>query len=126
MWICSACLALALVVTPTLADAQAPAVSSVIMIDENGDLPGFLAMVEKFSALANKLDRKSTLRVWQSTLAGSDVNSIVVVIEYPNLIEMAKEQTANSTNEEWQALVQEFQGKGYTLQSNSLVQEITP
>ena len=125
-WLCAACLALAVAGAPTIAPAQAPKVSSVIRVDVNNDVPGFLEIAQKFRALAGKLDRKSTIRVWQSTLAGPETNSIIVVVEYANLVQMAEEVTANNENEEWLALVQEFQGKGYSILSNSLVQEITP
>ena len=122
-WICGAILVVAMAGAPIAAEAQS--VSAVVRIDTGGDLPGFLELFKEATAINQKQNHKGQSRVFQQTV-GENVNAIVIVVEYPDLATWAKETTENGASAEWQALIEKFQGKGMSVTSSSLVEDITP
>ena len=107
------------------AAAQGPVIN-LIAVDDNGDLPGLLEIVKRARTINERLGIAETARVWQATLAGDEVNSVVIAIEYATLEALAKAQAKQAADSEWQKLVQDVQARGFSLTSNGLWQEITP
>jgi len=79
------------------------------------------------------IEAAETLRVvrlvvfWRSTLAGPDTGTVFVAIEHKNMAALAEAQTKLSKDPEWQSFIKDMEKSGLrTVQSNSLLEEITP
>ena len=120
-------LVLVLLVAPLPAQAQqAPKVSNVLAFDVGGDVPAFLGFVERANKIADRLGNKAVVRVFQSTLAGPQTGTILVVVEHESLATMAAEQAKTAADPEWQKFLADLQAAGISIVSNSVAVEITP
>ncbi len=112
---------------PNDAVAQdAPAVNNVLFIDTGGDLPKFLELFTRATAIGEKYDTTGTARVFMTTLAGPNTGSVIVVNQFPNLVSMAESQTKIFPSPEWQQFIADFQAAGMSVTSNGVSVEITP
>jgi hypothetical protein len=101
------------------------AVTNAIIIDTNGDLPGFLALFKRSQAIAQRLGTPAP-RLLQATLAGEQTNQTVITIEHANLVALAQALTKQQADAEWQKLIADAQSKGIVSTSNVVWNEITP
>ena len=124
-------IALALASVLSLASSQAiaqdaPRVSTVLLIDAGGDMAKFQEFFKRAQAIGKQYGTTGTARVWVTTFAGPNTNSILVMNEFPSLVSMAQSQTKIGSSAEWQQFVADFQAAGMRVVSNSVIAEATP
>ena len=112
---------------PSAAEAQAPKVLQVVLVDvEPASQDDYLAELKKAQAIFDRLGLP-TFRVWQSTLAGPNTGGTIVGVEYENLAAFAAGTGKLQADAEWQKWIDNIQKKGYSqVSSNSLLVETTP
>ena len=82
--------------------AHATVLRVVTVQTENID--AYVKEVEKGQALIKKLGGSGLIRVWRARYAGTDAGTVVVSIEYPDLVTFAnddKKLTADSDYQSW-------------------------
>ena len=109
-----------------VAAQEAPRVINVISVDTGGDNDKFLEFVKRATAIQEKYKSTGTTRVFLSTLAGPNANSVVVAVEYPSFVSMAQSNAKVTPTPEWQKFIDDFQAAGMSVRSNSVSVEITP
>ena len=112
-------------VAPSPVMAEGPPVMNIVVFDVGGDLPGFLAQMQRGRAINERLETTGTARVFQSTLAGPNVGSVIIAVEYPNLPAMAAATATQNADPEWQQFVRDMV-TNYRIVSNSLSIDVTP
>ena len=114
-------LALAVLVAPipALAQEAPPDVMEVIVIDPSGADDPYTELHDKFTALYKAHNSKIVRELWFSGYAGPQTGRLVVTIRYPNIAAFAASNELLQT-EEYLALVQQFQEKGFVVASRSL------
>jgi hypothetical protein len=109
-----------------VAAADRPVVLQVIGVKVTGDMDAYLEKIKKAQSISKRLGTP-TPRVWRSTLAGPDTGTVFVAIEHKNMAALAEAQTKLSKDSEWQSFLKDMEKSGLrTVQSNSLLEEITP
>ena len=118
----------AALVMPAIASAQdaAPAISNVVTIDTKGQADVILNEAANNAKIFERLGIKAKRRYLQATLAGPNSGNFVVVIEYPNLAEMASAQQKLQSDAEWQKYIDKIQAADMVIESNSVWAERTP
>ena len=105
---------------------EAPKVINVLSIDTGGDTDGFLKFAKRAQELTAKHGGTGSQRVFLSTLAGPNTGSVIVAVEYPNMVSMAQSQAKVNSTKDWQKFIADFQKSGMRVLSSSLSSEITP
>ncbi len=119
--------ALACSQAPVQAVAQeAPRVVNVQTYDVAGNTPGFLEFVQRARAISEQYGGTGEVRVFLSTLAGPNTNTVAVVAEFPSLVSLAESNAKIIPSPEWQQLLADFQAAGMRLVSSSVSVDITP
>jgi hypothetical protein len=99
--------------------AEAPTeVVEIVIIDTTGASEPFAPMFDRFSAAYEKHESQGERSLWASVFSGSNTGSQIVYIVYPTLEAFAADKTVLS--EEYQALGQEFNQKGFRVSSRHL------
>ncbi len=121
--------AAAMLVVPSsaLAQAQAPKVVQVTVVQvEGADQDAYLERIKKAQAIWKELKMPS-FRAWQSTLAGPNTGAVVFVTQYDDAVAWAKAQQKLAANQKWQKWIDDLQAWGKTtITSSSMQVEITP
>ena len=115
--------------SPAQADSHemaAPAVVQFFQVDVNGNLPAFLDFAKKIRSLNQELGNKGEMRVFQTTLAGDQTNSIFVMVSHANLVTLAQEGQRLQSSPDFQKLIAENAALGIAPVSNSVAIDITP
>jgi len=94
----------------------------VIMI-ETADLPAYQAKVAKVNEAMHRLGGKTTLRFWRARFAGPEAGSIVVTLEYPDIVNFAETDAKSAGDAEVQQLLRELAGMRKIV-SDSLYEEV--
>ncbi len=117
---------LALIGVPGVTLADQDTVLQVVAVDvKSGKVDKYVATVSKLNTIVERLDLKSTLRIWRATAAGDNTGTVVVAIEHPNLAAWADSAAKLSADKEWQKLIRGLDDIR-TILSNSLYRELTP
>lgn len=119
------CLALALLasVAPS-ARAAEPVVLRVIVV-QTDDIEGYLKELENAKAIEKRLQGSSVFRVWRARFAGEHAGAVVVSIEYPSLMAMARDDEKAQGDSEYKALLGRL-NKVRKIVSDSLYTELKP
>jgi hypothetical protein len=111
---------------PTIA-ADGPKVLHVLAVKVKGDPAAYVQRVQQLEAIRQRLATGGTLRVWRATVAGSDVGTLYVGIEYANLEAYAQANTKLQADQEWTKTMRDLDASGLReVLSNSLLVEVTP
>jgi hypothetical protein len=79
--------------------AASPATLRVIVV-QTADVPAYVHEVNTLQALYKKIGEPITLRVWRATYAGADTGTIVVTVELPSFMALAKINEITQSNQE--------------------------
>jgi hypothetical protein len=108
------------------AAADRPVVLQVIAVKVKGDMDAYLAMIKKGQAIAKRVGTPS-LRVWRATLAGPETGTVFIAVEHKSMAALAEDQAKLAKDADWQTFMKDLQKSELrTVESNSLLEEITP
>ncbi len=108
------------------AAADRPVVLQVIAVKVTGDMDAYLQKIKQGQTIAKHLGTPVP-RIWRSTLAGRDTGTVFIAIEHKNMAGLAEAGAKLSADAEWQNFMKDLQKSGLrTVESNSLLEEITP
>jgi hypothetical protein len=120
--ILSACAALIVGLSLSLAAVAADAPALRVIVVETTDLKAYLHELDNLRAIAKKNGTPLTLRVWRARFAGSSAGAIVVSAEYPSFAALAKADDLLG-NPEYAATMQRIAGLRKIV-SDSIYEEI--
>ena len=115
------CLALVLPMATTVFAADQVTLRVLAVKTDNAD--AYVKEIAKGQALMKKLGSPAIIRVWRARFAGDNAGSIVVAIEYPSLMAMAKDEAVVEADADYQTW---FKGldKIRTIVSDSIYNEL--
>ena len=94
-----------------------------ILVVDTDDVAGYVQAVEKGQVLLKKAGSSGVVRLWQATFAGTDTGTVVVSVEYPDMITFAADNQRfqdNAELREWLAGLDKIR----TIVSDSLYNEL--
>jgi hypothetical protein len=92
---------------------------------QTDDAGAYMKQIEQGQALLKKLGSSAIIRVWRARYAGPDAGTIVVSIEYPDLVTFATEDKKLSADADYQAWLKGL-AKIRKIVSDSLYDELKP
>lgn len=104
---------------------QDRSVLDVIIVDVNGDLAGFLDLMKRLQAVAERLELPAKLRVFQGTFAAEKNGEIHLYWELPSFIAFAEAETKLHNDSEFLAILAEMDAAEQSFESELLSIEIT-
>ena len=104
-------------------DARATVLRVVTVQTDNAD--AYLQELGRGQALIKKLGGSAVLRVWRARFAGPNAGTIVVSIEYPDLITFANDEKKVTETPEYQEWLKGL-AKVRKVLSDSLYEEMKP
>lgn len=115
------CLALVLPMATTVFAADQVTLRVLAVKTDNAD--AYVKEIAKGQAMMKKLGSPAIIRVWRARFAGDNAGSIVVAIEYPSLMAMAKDEQLVQADADYQTW---FKGldKIRTIVSDSIYNEL--
>jgi hypothetical protein len=90
---------------------------------QTDDVGAYVKELERGQALLKKMGATAILRVWRARYAGPEAGSVVVSIEYPDLVTFANEDKKVSADADYQAWLKGLQ-KIRKVVSDSLYEEM--
>jgi hypothetical protein len=117
------CLALILPMATTVFAADQVTLRVAVIKTDNAD--AYVKELAKGQALLKKLGSSAIIRVWRARFAGDNAGSIVVSVEYPSLMAMAKDEATVEANADYQTWIKGLD-KLRTIVSDSLYNELKP
>jgi len=107
-------------------EAEEQRVVEWVRIDTHGGtdiyLDGLADALARMKALAPEMNS----RAFEAAYAGRDTGSVYVMNDYPNLDYMAKTLRILKQDIEWQQALERLRATGRTIESESLLFEVTP
>ena len=85
----------------------------------------YVKEVEKGQALIKKLGGSAVLRVWRARFAGNEAGTVVVSVEYPDLVTYANDDKKLNVAPEYQTWMKGL-AKIRKITSDSLYEELKP
>ncbi len=116
---------LGLSMTPRVAAADSPVVQVVTVKVEPGKLEQYRQELKKVRGVQTRLGSKATMRVWNTTVGGSDAGQVLVGIEYPDQASWAADTSKMQADAEWQKIQAGLAGVR-TVVSNSVWRDVSP
>jgi hypothetical protein len=71
-----------------------------VIVVQTADVPAYVHEVNTLQALYKKIGEPITLRVWRATYAGADTGTIVVTVELPSFMALAKLNEITQSDQE--------------------------
>ena len=96
-----------------------------VIVVQTADVPAYIHEVDTLQALYKKIGQMITIRVWRATYAGPDTGTLVVSVELPNFMALAKVNEIVQTNQEVAAEMKKINGMRKIV-SDSLYELLTP
>jgi len=115
--------ALALVAVLDMLGSAAQAEVLRVVVVKSQDTPGYVKEIERGRGLFKKAGSPAVIRVWRAQFAGTDAGAVVVSVEYPDLVALAKDNEKMGTDPElraWLAGLDKFR----TIVSDSIYNEL--
>jgi len=103
--------------------ANAPTTLRVIVV-QTSDVSAYLHEVNALQEIYKKAGSPINLRVWRATFAGNDAGTIVVSVEYPNFMALAKGYDLQRSNQDIMAAMKKIGGLRKIV-SDSLYEQVT-
>ncbi len=119
------CLVLAILAGPAPALRAADAPVQRVIVVQTDDVEGYLKELENARAITRRLQGTGVIRAWRARFAGLDAGAIVVSIEYPSLMAMARDDAKAQADPEERALLARL-AKMRKIVSDSLYDELKP
>ena len=111
---------------PSPARADSDTVMQVITIDTHGNTAAYLASVKAVLNRIEQLAPESSARVWEASISGNTVGTVYVVVEYPSLASFAAAAEKSVADEAYTKAVAALVATGRTVESVSVLREVTP
>jgi hypothetical protein len=116
-----------LFVAPIKAGAQSnTAVLVALSLDIQGNVEEYLEALKPIIARVNEIQPKSKIAVYQAQFAGSDVGTILVVIDHPSMAYMEEMRTKGTSDEELAKLWPTLEKFDVTVKSRGLLLNRAP
>jgi hypothetical protein len=96
-----------------------------VVVVQTDDVAAYEQQIERGKALLKKLGSPAILRLWRARFAGEQAGSVVVSVEFPDLVAFANDDRKTSADPEYQAWLKGL-GKIRKIISDSLYDELTP
>lgn len=90
---------------------------------ETNDVTAYLGQLNTLKASLQRLGSKSTVRAWRARFAGPNAGSIVVAIEYADMMSFAAEDSMIAKDAEYQATLKSM-SQVRKIVSDSLYEEL--
>ena len=126
MTVCLAMVGVFLISGSSLAEEDSDTVVQVVTIDTHGNTAAYVASLKAVLDRIEELAPESNSRVWEATFSGDTTGTIFVVIEYPSMAAFAALAEKTLADEALAKEVAALVETGRTVESNSLLTEITP
>ena len=126
MTVCVAMAGVFLISGSSLAEEDSDTVLQVLTIDTHGNTAAYVASLKAVLDRIEELAPESNLRVWEATFSGDTIGTVYVVIEYPSMTAFASASDKISADEAFTKRVAALAETGRTVESNSILREITP
>ncbi len=126
MTVCVAMVGACLISGSSLAEEDSDTVLQIVTIDTHGNTAAYVASLKAVLDRIEELAPESNSRVWQATFSGDTTGTVYVVIEYPNMASFAAATETSGADEAFTEGVAALAATGRTLESNSVLREITP
>jgi hypothetical protein len=118
-------LIVAVVFASSLLASVAHATILRVVVVATDDAAAYEKQIEQGQALLKKMGSTAIIRVWRARYAGEHAGSVVVSIEYPDLVAFANEDKKVGADPEYQAWLKGL-NKIRKVVSDSLYDELTP
>ena len=115
------CLALILPMATTMFAADQVTLRVVVVKTDNAD--AYVKEIAKGQALLKKLGSSAIVRVWRARFAGENAGAVVVSVEHPSLMAMAKDDATVQADAEYQTWLKGLD-KLRTVVSDSIYSEL--
>jgi len=119
------CLVLAILVSSAPVIRAADTTVLRVITVQTDDVDGYLKELENARAINKRLQGTGVIRAWRARFAGDAAGAIVVSIEYPSLMAMARDEEKAQADPEEKALLARL-GKMRKIVSDSLYNELKP
>lgn len=96
-----------------------------VIVVQTDNLEGYLKEISRGQAILQKLGASQNLRVWRARFAGPNAGTVVVTIEYPDLVTYADNDKKLSGDAEFKAWLKGLD-KYRKITSDSLYDELKP
>ncbi len=118
-------LAVSSVAVSPSASAASPVVQVVTVKVNPGKLEQYRLEIKKIRGVLTRLGSKASLRVWNTTMGGTDAGQVLVGLEYPDQAAWAADSGKLQADAEWQKIQAGLAGLR-TVVSNSIWRDISP
>ncbi len=108
------------------AQEDSDTVLQVVRIDTHGNTAAYVASLKAVLDRIEELAPESNSRVWEATFSGDTTGTVYVAIEYPSMAAFAAATDKVFADEAWNKGIKALDATGRTVESNSLLREITP
>ncbi len=126
MIVCVAMVGVFLISGSSLAEEDSDTVLQVVTIDTHGNTTAYVASLKAVLDRIEELAPESNSRVWEATFSGDTTGTVYVAIEYPSMASFASATDKISADEAFAKGVAALAETGRTVESDSLLMEITP
>jgi len=114
---------LALVAVLNVIGSAAAAEVLRVVVVKAQDTAGYVKEIDRGRGLFKKAGSPAVLRVWRAQYAGTDTGAVVVSVEYPDLLALAKDNALMGTDPELRAWLAGLD-KYRTIVSDSVYSEL--
>ncbi len=126
MTMCVVMVGVFLISSSSPAQEDSNTVLQVVTIDTHGNTATYVASLKAVLDRIEELAPESNSRVWEATFSGDTTGTVYVVIEYPSMAAFASASDKISADEAFAKAVAALAETGRTVESNSILTEITP
>ena len=126
MTLCMAMVGVFLISGSSQAEEDSDAVLQVVRIDTHGNTAAYVASLRAVLDRIEELAPESNSRVWEATFSGDTTGTVYVVVEYPSMASLAAAIEKTGADEAFTNGVAALAATGRTVESSSVLREITP
>ncbi len=126
MTVCVVMVGVFLISGSSPAQEDSDTVLQVVRIDTHGNTAAYVASLKAVLDRIEELAPESNSRVWEATFSGDTTGTVYVVIEYPSMASFAAATEKSFADEAFTKGVAALAATGRTVESNSVLREITP
>ena len=98
----------------------------VVRIDTHDNTGAYLEGLRVTLARLAELAPDTKARVWQARFSGDTTGTIYVTIEYPDMASFAASGKVIANDEAWADSIKALEATGRTIESQSLLADVTP
>lgn len=126
MTVCVAMVGVFLISGSSQAEEDSDTVLQVVTIDTHGNTAAYVASLRAVLDRIEELAPESNSRVWEATFSGDTTGTVYVVIEHPSMASFAAATEKSFADEAYTKGVAALAATGRTVESRSVLREITP